>query len=65
VDHQPEGLFDTIESAHEYIKILAEVVSDVKKDLETASTAERAQSFHGGSMQSGWLRTCWINLGST
>jgi hypothetical protein len=45
VDHQPEGLFDSIESAHEYIKILAEVVSDVKKDLETDIKGEEGTKF--------------------
>jgi hypothetical protein len=34
VDHQLGGLFETIDSAHEYVKLLSEVVSDAKKDLE-------------------------------
>src|ERR1051326_385415 len=34
VDQQTEGLFDTIESAHQYVQLLGEVVSDVRKDLE-------------------------------
>jgi len=34
VDISTEYLFDTIESAHEYIKLLSEVASDAKRDLE-------------------------------
>ena len=30
----PDRLFDTLESAHEYVNLLAEVVQDVKKDLD-------------------------------
>jgi hypothetical protein len=32
-------LFDSIESAHDYIALLTEVVSDVKRDLEADSKA--------------------------
>lgn len=44
VNQPADGLFDTIESAHQYIRLLADVVSDVKKDLErNASLLEGSQ----------------------
>lgn len=34
MQHQPDDLFDSIESAHDYIALLREVVREVKRDLE-------------------------------
>jgi hypothetical protein len=34
VQRQPDGIFDSIESAHEYITLLIEIVGDVRRDLE-------------------------------
>jgi hypothetical protein len=44
MDYQHDGLFDTIESAHQYIKLLAEVVTDVRQDLEN-------DALHGDASQ--------------
>jgi hypothetical protein len=41
VNQQAGGLFDTIESAHQYVQLLADVVSDVRKDLENETSCER------------------------
>lgn len=34
MQHQPDDLFDSIESAHDYIALLTEVVRDAKRDLK-------------------------------
>ena len=45
MDHQPDDFFESIESAYEYIKLLAEVASDAKKDLDTDISAEEHSPF--------------------
>jgi hypothetical protein len=45
VNQQAGGLFDTIESAHQYVQLLADVVSDVRKDLENETSCERRSQF--------------------
>lgn len=39
-DHQTASLFDTIESAHQYVQLLGQVVSDVRKDLEVQAACQ-------------------------
>jgi hypothetical protein len=34
VSRQPETPFDSVESAHEYVRLLWEALSDAKKDLD-------------------------------
>jgi hypothetical protein len=41
VDQQTDSLFGTIESAHQYVVLLAEVVRDVKQDLEHVASSEQ------------------------
>lgn len=41
----PEGLFDSIESAHDYVTLLSEVVRDVKGDLENDLTSGDGSQF--------------------
>jgi hypothetical protein len=45
VDQQEDALFDTIESAHQYVQLLAEVVSDSRNDLEREVSREQATQF--------------------
>jgi hypothetical protein len=45
VNHLPDNLFDTVESAHEYVKLLAEVVSAAKQDLEADINRENGPKF--------------------
>jgi hypothetical protein len=41
VQNDSGHLFDSIESARDYIALLTEVVNDVKRDLEAETSAER------------------------
>ncbi len=45
MNHLPDSLFDTIESAHEYVGLLAEVVSAARQDLEADISRERGSEF--------------------
>ena len=45
VDNRADGLFDTIESAHQYVQLLAEVLSDVRNDLANESSSQQGAQF--------------------
>jgi len=45
VSQQAGSLFDTIESAHQYVQLLADVVSEVRKDLESETSCDRGSQF--------------------
>lgn len=45
---QTDGIFDSIESAHDYVKLLVDVVREVRSDLEnSASGGEFSRSSRG------------------
>ena len=44
-NHRPDDLFESIESAHQYITLLEEVANDTKKDLDTDIGAEENPQF--------------------
>ena len=41
VDPRAERLFDTIESAHQYVQLLAEVLRDVRNELAKEASSEQ------------------------
>jgi hypothetical protein len=43
-NHDGEALFDSIESAHEYVRLLIEVVSDARRDLEARAACKDERS---------------------
>lgn len=45
MNYRSDALFDSIESAHQYVQLLAEVVLDVKKDLENDNSSDQASHF--------------------
>lgn len=45
VDSRADGLFNTIESAHQYVQLLAEVLTDVRNELAKEATAEQGAQF--------------------
>lgn len=45
MNYRSDALFDSIESAQQYVQLLAEVVLDVKKDLENDSSSDQATHF--------------------
>jgi hypothetical protein len=45
VNQQGGSLFDTIESSHQYVQLLADVVSEVRKDLENEARSEPGAQF--------------------
>lgn len=45
LNRRSHALFDSIESAHEYVQLLAEVVADVRKDLESDDGSYQGREF--------------------
>jgi len=45
VDHRADGLFDTIESAQQYVQLLTEVLSDVRNDLANECSSPQGAQF--------------------
>lgn len=46
MDHRVETPFDSIENAQQYIKLLAEVVGEAKRDIDDQMMVARAQESH-------------------
>jgi hypothetical protein len=44
-NHQPDDVFESIESAHQYIALLAEVANDTKRELDTDISIEDNSQF--------------------
>ena len=45
MNYRSDALFDSIESAHQYVQLLAEVVLEVKKDLENDKSPDQGSQF--------------------
>lgn len=45
VDHRADDLFDTIESAHQYVRLLTEVLSDVRNELANETSSQPGAQF--------------------
>ena len=45
LDQRAHGLFDTIESAHQYVQLLAEVLSDVRNELANEASYQPGVQF--------------------
>ena len=43
MSHQPETPFDSLEGAHEYVRLLLETIADARKELAADVTAAEAK----------------------